>query len=356
MSRLQGLATGIGSMPYTEAAPALDLIFRHLPYIPHWPQLPAASENEGFVLQFVKPLIEHRLIVEEKGSQLRFAAADIRLFNEQTAFSEYATAEGNVLPSLNYALPVGSAAGFYAYLRELQRNGTGGARYLKGQISGPVSLGLHITDNNFRAALYSCQLREMLAKALALQARWQIRELSRFNLPVLFFIDDPSLCMYRHPSFPDLSANMIKESLLTVIGAARAEGALVGAHACAAIDWSLLFALPLDVVNIDVYHYFASILPFATELNDYLARGCTMAWGLVPTSPEVENESAQTLLDRLSGNFARLESMGVDGKRLRKQLLFTPSCGTGTLTVAHTEYIYQLLRELSETYLKELSK
>ena len=56
MFGLQGLTTGIGSLPHREAVPALDLIFKYCPQLPFWPQLPKRDIREGMVAQFSEGL------------------------------------------------------------------------------------------------------------------------------------------------------------------------------------------------------------------------------------------------------------------------------------------------------------
>ena len=62
-----GLATGIGSLPFLEPGEALELIWQYLPDIPHWPQLPQRGSSEGFVNQFLNPLVEAGLLAAEIG-------------------------------------------------------------------------------------------------------------------------------------------------------------------------------------------------------------------------------------------------------------------------------------------------
>ncbi len=338
-----GFATGIGSLPHREAAPALDLVFRHLPEVPHWPQLPAGGEEEGFVRQYLSPLLERGLVKTENGRPYFDTAANDWL-DKLTRFYEEVLENGD--PSSAFGFPEGEAAGFYGFLERLRSSGTGTAVALKGQLSGPVTIGFQLTDHTLQPAFYRNDLRDVLVRSLALQVRWQARQLGAFGLPVILFIDDPSICCFGQSTFVGLSAGTIKESLLPLIEAAHTEGAYAGVHACAGVDWSLLFTLPFDLVNVDVYHYFTSLLLYAADYDCFLTGGGALAFGLVPTSAEVEEESAQRLLSRLDEYMAVLERKGVNGARMRKQMMLTPSCGTGTLTEAQAVRVYELLQRV----------
>lgn len=347
---LSGLATGIGSLPHNSATPALEMIFSAVPQIPHWPQLPTAGEEEGFIRQYLPPLLERGLVVTKEGRSPYFDTGAPDWLERLTAFYTEVLDESDPDAPERFGFPQSAAAGFYAFLKQLKEEGPKAAQYIKGQISGPVTMGFQVTDEKMQPAFYIDDLREILARSLVMQVRWQVRTLKAFGLPVILFIDDPGIYAFGQSTFVGLSKTAIQESLRPLIDAAHEEGALIGVHACAGVDWSLLFELPIDIVNIDVYHYFTSLLLYASEFDAYLSRGGHLAWGLVPTSDEVESETAESLLARLDEYFATLEKKRVDGVRMRKQLIFTPSCGTGTITVAQAEAVYRLLQEISQIY------
>jgi methionine synthase II (cobalamin-independent) len=345
-----GLATGIGSLPQKEAKPAMEMIFNRVGNIPHWPQLPASGEKEGFIRQYLTPLLDRHLVIESPGRAPYFTTSDDDWLERLTAFYTEVLDESDANAPDHFGFPRSAAAGFYNFMDELGKRGTGEARYIKGQLTGPVTTGLQVTDQSMQPAFYVDDLRDIIVRSLVFQVRWQARALKAFGLPVILFIDDPGLYAFGQSTFVGLSRSAIQESLRPLIDAAHEEGALVGVHACAGIDWSLVFDLPFDFVNIDVYHYFTSLLLYASEYNAFLNRGGALAWGLIPTSDEVEQETVDKLLSRLEGYFTVLEKKGVDREKMRSQLIFTPSCGTGTLTVSQTEAVYHLLQELSKQY------
>lgn len=350
--KLFGLGTGIGSMPHQQTEPALGLIFKSLPEIPHWPQLPTVGEEEGFIRQYLNPLIERGLVIESAGRFPFFQTDSADWLERMTQFYTDVLAGHDDQSVARFAFPPSAAVGFHSFIERLSQEGTGNALYLKGQLSGPVTIGFQVTDEKMQPSFYHDDLRDILVRSLALQVRWQVRTLASFGLPVILFIDDPSIYGYGQSTFVGLSRESIQQSLIPLIEAAKDEGALIGVHACAGVDWSLLFELPFDFVNIDVYHYFTSLLVYIREFDSYLARGGSLAWGIVPTSDEIEAESAESLLVKLEEQMVTLEKKGVDRNRLRSQLLFTPSCGTGSLSVAQAESVYRILPRISQLYRK----
>jgi len=342
-----GLATGIGSLPYTDPDEALSLLKKYLPVIPHWPQLPGRGKDEHFVHQFLYPLVRTGLLVEE-GDRVYFDTAAPAWPERLTEFyTLYLAVEAGEQEALaGFALPEGAAAGFYAFLADLQQ-GTGVARYLKGQLAGPLTIAFNLKDEAGRPAYYREQLRDLIVKTLALNAAWQATMLGRFGLPALVFIDDPAISVYGQSSFITVTREMIKEDLSFISRAIHAAGGLAGVHSCDAVDWSILFESELDVVSFDAYYYFNSLIPFVAPLKDYLRRGGVLAWGVVPTTDEALKEDEKSLLSRLEKEWEQLISRGVERSALAGQCLITPACGTGLLKPALAERIYQLTAAVS---------
>src|SRR3989304_204504 len=70
---------------------------------------------------------------------------------------------------------------------------------VKGQIIGPLSFGLTVTDQDRRAVLYDDVLADAVAKHLNLQAAWQERELRRLAPRTIIFVDEPYLAAFGRP-------------------------------------------------------------------------------------------------------------------------------------------------------------
>ena len=49
--------------------------------------------------------------------------------------------------------------------------------WAKGQVTGPISFGLIVTDQNLRASLYDEMLCDAIVKNMGMNARWQVRQL-----------------------------------------------------------------------------------------------------------------------------------------------------------------------------------
>lgn len=342
------LATGIGSLPHKEPAAAVQFVFDHFTEIPHWPQLPNSGPEEGFLNQFTGPLRQLGLVVERDGRTF-FDTAQAAWGEKLAAFyTRYlAAVEGDAAALDFFAFPAASAQGFYYLLEHLTEHGTGSAQFLKGQISGPLTVGLAMTDQDRRAAYYNDQVRDVLIKTLALQGLWQAKALGKFGLPVIIFVDDPSLTAYGQSTYITLQREQIIAELNSIFAMIHQGGAVAGAHVCAGTDWSILFASELEVVNFDAYEYFSTVAAYPQEMKNYLERGGVLAWGIVPTSEKVAGEDAAGLLRLLDEQMNELAAKGIDRQMLLAQTLITPSCGTGTLSMELAKKIYRLTAAIS---------
>jgi len=343
-----GLLTGIGSLPYTDPGEALTLIFDNMPEIPHWPQMPRRGPKEGFVFQFLTPLVRTGLI-KIAGDRAYFET-DIPRWGERMAefYTIYlAAAEGDAQALEAFSLPEESAAGFYAFLDYVMEKGPGEALYFKGHLAGPLTVGFNLKDSGGRLAYYEDQLRDLLVKTLAMHSRWQAARLAGLGRPAIIFVDEPGISVYGKSDYITVTREMIKRDLNEIFDQIHAAEALAGVHSCDAIDWSILYQCNLDIVNLDAYNFGDSLIPFAAELKDFILRGGVLAQGIVPTNERAFDESGETLVGRLEEIWGKLRARGVNGRRLLDQTLITPACGAGLLDPDLAVRIYRVARDVS---------
>lgn len=351
------LATGIGSVPCTGPSEALNLIFGSLPEIPHWPQMPGRGYLEGFVFQFLTPLVRTGLIRIENDRAYFDSESD--RWGERMAdfYNVYlAAAEGDPEALEAFSLPEESASGFYAFLDRVKAEGPGEALYFKGQLAGPLTVGFNLKDARGRLAYYQDQPRDLLVKTLAMHGRWQALKLAGLGRPVIIFVDEPAVSVYGKSDYITVTREMIIGDLNEISDQIHSAGALVGVHSCDAIDWSILYQSSLDIVNLDAYNFGDSLIPFAGDLKDYIIRGGILALGMVPTSEKAFDETPESLTGRLENIWAQMTARGVPDQRLKQQTMITPSCGAGLLDPVLAARIYRLTRDLSARVRESFAK
>jgi hypothetical protein len=251
----------------------------------------------------------------------------------------------------SFALSREYAAGFTEFMNQLpERIQPGKTCMLKGQVTGPFTLGINFLDQDQRCSYYDEQLRDIIIKTIGLKAVWQITQLSRFNLPVLIFIDEPSLLGFGKHFFLTISREDIIKDLNEVTAMIHNFGGLAGVHCEENTDWSILMETDLDILDFDAYDHLKAITLYPDELGAFLNRGGGLGWGIVPTLDRqaAEKETVPSLLSRWEKGLEQLVEKGFDRDLLLRRALITPSCGAGgVLTEPLAERVLDLLRQLS---------
>ena len=325
------LPTAIGSMPNTNPEEACSLVAKYLPTLPAWPQLPQRSQLENMYVQFSEGFPGAVL----DGDKIRVehpAEFDNQLEQLYTACSENK-------PD-NYGISAEYAAGLRAFpaLKEQHPD------IVKGQITGPISMGLCVTDSEQRGILYDELLAEALARFLRLKAAWQESFLRTISPNTIIFIDEPYLTSLgtAFVAIPNEQVTILLEEVFSGI-----EG-LKGVHCCGSTDWSLLLETSTDILSFDAYNYADSLSCYPAEVKAFLERGSGIAWGIVPNDEEaLAKESMVSLYDRLGEAMATFTRDGIPFKQLVAQGLLTPSCGLATMSREAAKRALELLAELS---------
>jgi methionine synthase II (cobalamin-independent) len=332
-------ATGIGSVPFLSTEQACNEIISHESLIPFWPQLVQKDPREDMILQYSPPLpclqsdrVRKNLMVDPNCNRAetllhfyeKFLAVDFSFFSLRPDF----------------------ASGFFRLL-ELLPSLPETVRYVKGQIVGPITLGLSVRLPSDRFLIHDPELMDTVIKGLALQAVYQVKKFEELNRSSIIFLDEPSLSGYGS-AFTPLSKDEVLKILGETIQHIREQtGTLIGLHCCGNTDWSLLLSLDLDIINLDAFNFGHSFLLYPKEIKQFLEKGKTVAWGLVPTAGFTGKETTSGLLDRLAALFTILVGQGIDQDRLYAQSLLTPACGMGTLSEQSASQLLDLLAGVS---------
>jgi methionine synthase II (cobalamin-independent) len=326
------LPTIIGSMPHTDPAEACSLVTHYLKDIPAWPQLPKRSFKENMYAQFSQGFPG---VVLKQDSIYIDRTQDLAGPLEQL----YATYLENDIDRY----PVGSeyAAGLHEFLSLT----TLSPWAVKGQVTGPVTWGLTVTDDSQRAVIYDDTLADALVKLLRLKAGWQEKELRKISPNTIIFVDEPYMAAFGSVSVL-LSREKVISLLEEVLGGISG---WKGVHCCGNTDWSILLATSADIISFDAYNYAQSLSLYPAEIKKFLDRKGTIAWGIVPNDEEsLAKESVASLKDRLEEAIAPFTREGIPFPQLIGQGLLTPSCGLASLATGEAAALaLELLAGLS---------
>lgn len=338
-------ATAIGSVPYTDETAACEKILAGYRDIPFWPQMPKRTFFENMYAQFMERF--PCAVIDEAKKKVWIDTSGDLLGGIEKAYQKILDEDCEY-----FDVSKKHAAGFYEFLSQAESADLKDAAFLKGHVTGPISFGLSVTDENKQPILYNGELSEVMVKILAMKARGQIRRLKKVFNDIIIFIDEPYLV-----SIGSSVVNIKKADAVTkigeVIGAIHGEGALAGIHCCGNTDWSMLLGLGLDILNFDAYNFLKSLALYPEELKDFLKKDGVLAWGIVPTSEAVRTEDAGSLAARIEDGLKHLAAKGVDEKLVLDSLVVTPSCGCGTMEAEDADRALSLNVEVSRRMRKD---
>ena len=327
------LPTIIGSVPFKDPAEACTKVLRYLKDIPAWPQLPRRAFVENMYVQFSQGFPG----VTFNGDKI-FVDRNRDLYPElEQLYAAYLENDITKFPvTRDYA------AGLYQFLNSIDLP----VRAVKGHVTGPVSWGMTVTDQDGRAIAYDEVLADASAKLLKLKAAWIENELKQINKNTIIFLDEP----YLH-SIGSAFFALSKEKVVSLIqDVFNGIHGAKGIHCCGQSDWSIVLSTGLDILNFDAYNFGPSLALYPKEVKNFLINGKTIAWGIIPNDEAIlKQESVASLVERLEETISPLTRKGVElpFKQLVAQSLVTPSCGLAGLTADGFELAMEMLVEVS---------
>jgi hypothetical protein len=329
--------TGVGSLPHSDPSEACKVIFECVE-IPFWPQLPHRSFLELMVLQYSEGFPFIRI----EGENIRLRDRDEQSI---TSFYEAIDSEEGFPISEEYA------AGLYTFIDILKKK-----KYkfkaIKGHITGPLTFTLSIIDDKKRPIYFDEEMRQLALELLKGKAKWQIKTLNPYADDVLIFIDEPVLSAIGTSTYIGVDNSEVLRLLSELVAYIKSSGGITGIHCCSKADWSLVLSTGLDVLNFDAYFFCDSITLYPDEIRAFIDNGGIIAWGIVPTTDIIRKLTLQDLIGQLESGLTSLERLDISKEKLRRQVLLTPSCGTGSMELNDALRVFSLLKDLRESYVR----
>jgi hypothetical protein len=380
--------TGVGSLPHLSVEEGVADVLAFCPEYPYWPQLTRLSVREDMYRQFSAGLPGLRVAAAPASGADPSRAPErppLAWRRDEAVPGELERVYEAVLagrPGEEWAMAPEDARGLWALEEALRTrpsgSGTSGPgdrfRGVKGQVIGPISLGLAVTGDDGRALLYEEDLMDGVSRALALRARWQERFLGAAlggaghraggpghrsgdaapdaggcgmapeDRPVLVSVDEPYLGTFGSAYFPYRPETV--RGYLEVFD--ETLGGHWGVHCCANTDWEFLLGSPVRFMSFDAYAYGDKLVLYPEAVKDFLAAGKTLLWGIIPTSAEsLAVEDADRLTRRLCRLFETLVARGVPEAALGRQAMITPACGLAGLSVEDARRAMSLAVQVS---------
>jgi len=327
--------TAMGIMPHRDIERALKVALSL--DIPFWPQLPKVSYFEDMYVQALE----------------NFPGVTIDLANQRIIFS---------LPQFNEELPAYFEKAddpqtfrltkdfSLVYHRFLEKD-LSSYPAIRGQMISPISLGLKIVDQDRKSIIYHDEVREVMFDFIQKKVNQQYQELKAKNPNAFVWVDDPGLELIftAFSGYNEVQAKSDLDRFLEGLEGPR------GVHLCAKPDWDFLLKSKLDILSFDSFNCGVMIINYPS-LIQFLARGGVISWGIVPTYTELlEQETIDSLKEKLENFWEDLSKKGVDQEKLLRQSLLAPAtCNLMNPDKEKTvEKAFEMLRELSKRIREE---
>ncbi|MDD1746198.1 MAG: hypothetical protein LUQ16_00375 [Methanomassiliicoccales archaeon] len=310
------LPTCIGSLPHLRAKQAVDVALRHLSRIPYWPQLPTIGFEENMYAQYATHLPGVSIDAHAKRISVDLDNYDPERFYEAVLGEDFHY----------FDYPRTCFHGLYELLEE--RELPAGALYLKGQVTGPISLGLQVFDQTGKSVIYDEAYSEIVRMGLNMMMRQQEFMLREKHPRTILFLDEPSLSLVGTP-FAAISKEHVIQWIDEVLQGVTSVKAL---HCCGNTDWPMVLSTKIDMLSFDAYSYGYTIALYPDDVAAFLERGGAIAWGIVPNDEEgLTKETPASLVERLEREMFNLSSRGISPDLIFRAALITPQCGLATL-------------------------
>jgi hypothetical protein len=339
MTTFNFLTTHVGSVPHTNMGRLTEKLAQLLD-VPAWPQMPRRSFRESMYVQYSPslPAICEDAVQEKVNFNTHMDLANAL----EVFYTPILSGDVNA-----FALQPDYAAGFFSMLETL---GATNGEWAKGQVTGPISFGLTVTDQDLRASLYHESLADVIVKNAAMNARWQIRQLQSLRPNVVIFLDEPYMAAFGS-AFISLSREQVTAYLDEIFDSIHAEGGIGGVHCCANTDWSVLLGTKVDILNLDAYGFIENLALYPVEMREYLDRGGNICWGIIPNTEQIFHESPQGLAERLRNGIgliaekAAARGVTIKAEEFNSCSLIAPACGLGSTSVQVADRVFEVLAE-----------
>ncbi len=299
--------TAMGIMPHTDVEKALRLALSL--DIPFWPQLPNVSFYEDMYAQLSQNF--PGIIVDPEGRRIKFDTARF----EQELEDYFLKMD---YPE-TFALSQDYSAVYHRFLaEELQ-----GYHAIRGQLTGPVSFGFKVEDEDRKPIIYNEGIRAILFDFIQRKANIHYRELKERNQNAFVWLDEPGLgwVFSGMSGYNDVHAKEDYQDFLEGLEGPKA------LHLCANVNLPYLLELGIEILSFDAYQIEFMPKEYANTVAKFLTSGGVISWGIVPTdSSSLSKETPKTLAKLLLGYWEVVsQSSGLSAKQIAGQALIAPA-------------------------------
>ena len=299
--------TAMGIMPHTDVERAMQLALSL--DIPFFPQLP----NTGFYEDMYVQMSQHfpGIVIDPEGGKI--------IFNN-TRFDEELGEYSRIMSQAEtFALDPSYSVTYHRFLLEdLQEYPA-----IRGQVTGPVSFGFRVTDENAKPIIYNEGVRSLLFDFIQRKVNLQYQQLTEKNPRAFVWLDEPGLgwVFSGLSGYSDVQARQEYHGFLANLDGPRA------LHLCASVNLPYLLQLGTDILSFDAYQMELMPKGYTQSVADFLNNAGIISWGIIPTdSTSLNNETPETLAGQLEGYWEAVSfHTGLPKQQIAEQALIAPA-------------------------------
>ncbi len=299
--------TAMGIMPHKDVDKALDLALGL--DIPFWPQLPHVSLYEDMYVQTSQNF---------PGIEINFDKGRLAFRTEkfQESLEDYFT---KMDQTETYALTPEYSVVFHKFLsRDLESY-----KAIRGQITGPVSFGFKVLDENLKPIIYSEEVKSILFDFIQKKVNFQYQQLKAKNENAFVWVDEPGLG-YVFSGLSGYNDQQAKEDYYQFVQGIEGPK---GMHLCAEVNLPYLLELGVEILSFDAFQIGFMPKEYAASVAEFIRKGGIISWGIVPTEfKTLEAQTPEKLASLLSDYWAIVsENTDLSLDRIAEQALIAPA-------------------------------
>ncbi|MCT7659176.1 methionine synthase [Mycobacterium deserti] len=326
-------ATGIGSWPSTSARQAAEIVIGELHTLPHLVELPARGVGADMIGRAGALLVDIGIDTVPRG---------YRIANGRSSVVRRAAS------LLDEDIDAFEEAWEKAGLR-------GGARTVKVQAPGPITLAAQLElPNGHRALTDAGAVRDLagsLAEGVAAHAAQVAR---RLDAAVVVQFDEPLIGAALegrltgvtsftpvHPVDESVAIGLLDDCVATV-------GVEVALHSCASnLPWNLLQRTSIHAVCVDT----STLAPADLDgIGEFVESGRTVMLGVVPTAEPNPRPAAEEVA---KAAVAVTDRLGFARSVLRERIGITPTCGLAGATAEWARTAIELAQKAAQAFAED---
>lgn len=300
--------TAMGIMPHTDVEEALRLALSL--DIPFWPQLPRVSFREDMYAQTSANF--PGLCVDMESEKVVFDTA--RFYDELAEYSE----------SMDRAETYELGAEHSVVYRRFLAADLNGYHAIRGQVTGAVSLGFNVLDEERKPIIYNDEVRALLFDFIQKKVNVQYHQLSQRNSNAFVWVDEPGLGFV----FSGLSGYNDMQAKRDYAGFVQGLEGPRGLHLCPNVNLPYLLGLGLDILSFDAYQMEFMPVAYTGAVAEFLKDGGkVISWGIVPTeSAALSRETPESLAATLAGYWETVaRNTDLPASQIAAQALVAPA-------------------------------